>query len=166
VDDDRAWARRYLVEHWGSEVQVAHGEVQRPAEHEGFVAEIEGEREPAGLLTFRVNGDGGFEVTSVHARIEDRGIGSVLLHAAVDAARAAGCGRLWLVTTNDNVRALGFYQRRGFRLVALRPGAVVISRTLKPEIPFVAANGIPIRDELELELGLLEVPGRYDPAGS
>ena len=84
----------------------------------------------------------------------------------VDAARAAGCGRLWLVTTNDNVRALGFYQRRGFRLVALRPGAVVISRALKPEIPFVASNGIPIRDELELELGLLEVPGLYDPAGS
>ena len=30
----------------------------------------------------------------------------------------AGCRRVWLITTNDNLRALRFYQRRGFRLVA------------------------------------------------
>ncbi len=133
---------------------MAHGEVQRPAEHDGFVGEIAGE--PAGLLTFRMNGDGSFEVTSLHARIRNRGVGSALLAAAVDAARAARSTRLWLVTTNDNFLALRFYQRRRMRLVALRPGAVDAARALKPEIPLVADNGIPIRDELELELPLLD----------
>jgi hypothetical protein len=63
--------------------------------------------------------------------------------------------RLWLVTTNDNVDALRFYQRRGFRLAELRPEAVTLSRrALKPEIPMVGAHGIELRDELELDLEL------------
>jgi hypothetical protein len=71
------------------------------------------------------------------------------------AAAAAGAGRLWLVTTNDNVDALRFYQRRGFRLHALHPGAVDRSRaTLKPEIPPLGAHGIPLRDELVLTIAV------------
>ena len=57
-----------------------------------------------------------------------------------------------LTTTNDNVDALRFYQRRGFRLVALRPGAVDDARARhKPAIPGTGAHGIPLRDELDLE---------------
>ena len=74
---------------------------------------------------------------------------------ACPAAREAGCRRLWLVTTNDNVDALRFYQRRGFRLTELQAGAVDVSRaTLKPSIPEVGDHGIPIRDELVLERSL------------
>ncbi len=63
-----------------------------------------------------------------------------------------GCARLWLITTNDNVDALRFYQRRGFELAALHRRAVDESRSrLKPEIPVAGAYGIPIRDEIELE---------------
>jgi GNAT superfamily N-acetyltransferase len=62
--------------------------------------------------------------------------------------------RLRLTTTNDNLDALRFYQRRGFRLVALRPGAVDAARALKPEIPVTGAHGIPLRDELDLERAL------------
>jgi ribosomal protein S18 acetylase RimI-like enzyme len=61
---------------------------------------------------------------------------------------------LWLVTTNDNLDALRFYQRRGFVLVALRPDVMKDSRRLKPEIPLIGAFGIPLRDELELEMNL------------
>ena len=72
-----------------------------------------------------------------------------------DLASEAGCRRLWVVTTNDNLGALRFYQRRGFRLAALRPGAVDASRALlKPEIPSLGNDGIPLRDEIELELSL------------
>jgi hypothetical protein len=39
-------------------------------------------------------------------------------------ARRAGCTRLSLITTNDNLDALRFCQRRGFRVAALHPGAV------------------------------------------
>jgi len=78
-------------------------------------------------------------------------------NALVDALRreVADCERIWLVTTNDNLEALRFYQRRGFVLSALRPGAVDEARRgLKPQISAVGEFGIPIRDELELELRL------------
>ncbi len=58
---------------------------------------------------------------------------------------------MWLVTTNELVGAQRFYERAGFRLVAVREGAVERSRRLKPEIPEVAEDGTPIRDELEYE---------------
>ncbi|WP_208896861.1 GNAT family N-acetyltransferase [Streptomyces incarnatus] len=72
----------------------------------------------------------------------------------VRAARGVGSGRLWLVTTNDNVRDLRFYQRYGFDLVAVHRDAVARSRALKPTIPRLGMDGIPIRHELELELRL------------
>ena len=66
-------------------------------------------------------------------------------------ATQAGCTRLWLITTNDNVDALRL-QRRGCRLAALHRGAVDDSRArLKPEIPEIGGYQIPLRDELELE---------------
>jgi hypothetical protein len=61
-----------------------------------------------------------------------------------------------VITTNDNLDALRFYQRRGFRLAALHRGAVDDSRArLKPQIPPIGDHGIKLRDELELE----KVPG-------
>jgi hypothetical protein len=70
-----------------------------------------------------------------------------------------------VVTTNDNLDALRFYQRRGFRLAVLRPGAVDRSReSLKPGIPETGAGGIRLRDELELQMDLDQV-GRGQPAG-
>jgi hypothetical protein len=76
-----------------------------------------------------------------------------LLEAAKAAATAAGCRRLWLVTSNDTMRALRFYQRRGFALAALHRDALTAARRLKPEIPLVI-DGIPLRDEIELEVFL------------
>ncbi len=68
-------------------------------------------------------------------------------------AAELGCSRIFVITTNDNVEALRFYQRRGFRLAELRAGDVDRSRReLRPEIPEVGEFGIEIRDEIELEL--------------
>ena len=79
------------------------------------------------------------------------GVGTALLDAVRDAAVQAGCRRIWLITTNDNLRALGFYQKRGYRLVAVHRDALQRSRELKPSIPLVSPDGIPLRDEIELE---------------
>jgi ribosomal protein S18 acetylase RimI-like enzyme len=81
-------------------------------------------------------------------------VGSALIAAVRAAAQAAGCRRLWLVTTNDNTRALRFYQKRGFRLAALYPNAMERYRRLKPQIPELGLDGIPLRDEIELEMTL------------
>ena len=90
---------------------------------------------------------------TLHAAHRHRGTGTALIEAIETLARDAGCTRLWLITTNDNVDALRFYQRRGFRLAKLHAGAVDDARArLKPGIPRVGDHGIPLRDELELEL--------------
>jgi ribosomal protein S18 acetylase RimI-like enzyme len=106
-----------------------------------------------GLLTYEIEGDA-LEIVTIDALVEGQGIGTALLRAVEEVARAQGCRRLRLVTTNNNLRALLFYQRAGFRLVALVPGAVEESRKLKPSIPELDAAGLPIRDELHLELPL------------
>lgn len=122
----------------------------RPAECPGLVARLDGER--VGLLTYNVDAQG-LEVVSLDSLREGVGVGHALLDAAEAEARRQGCRRFWLVTTNDNLRALGIYQRRGMRLVALRAGAMdEARRTLKPELAEIGNDGIPLRDELELEL--------------
>jgi ribosomal protein S18 acetylase RimI-like enzyme len=102
------------------------------------------------------------EIVTLHVARQWSGIGSRLIAEAVNLAVAAGCQRLWVVTTNDNVDALRFYQRRGFRLSAVRCGAVDDARRiLKPTIAEFGEYGIAIRDELELtaELPLAATPG-------
>jgi ribosomal protein S18 acetylase RimI-like enzyme len=133
----------------GSPRAVGHGTVFLPGELPGFLAERDGHA--VGLLTYEVRGDT-LEVVSIDAFPARSGAGTALLDEAVRAARDDhGCRRAVLTTTNDNVEALRFYQRRGFRLAALRPGAVDAARALKPEIPAMGAFGIPLRDELDLE---------------
>jgi GNAT superfamily N-acetyltransferase len=81
-----------------------------------------------------------------------RGTGSALVEAVSAVALEAGSRLLWVLTTNDNVDALWFYQRRGFRIRSIRPGAVdEARRSIKPEIPAIGDHGIPLHDEIELE---------------
>ena len=148
---DREWAAVFLHERWGG-VVARRGELVDPTGLPGFVAFADGER--AGLTTYAVRGDG-CELVTIDSLREGIGVGRTLLDAVREAAVTAGCRRLWLVTTNDNVRALEIYQRWGMELAAFRRHAVTEARkTLKPSIPEYAANGIPFRDELELELVL------------
>jgi GNAT superfamily N-acetyltransferase len=151
VEEDRSWAIELMRTRWAGEIQVSHGKARDASLLEGFVAEEDGEQ--LGLATYETR-SGECELVTLDSLKEGDGIGSALLTAVANAAWKQGCRTLSVVTTNDNVRALGFYQRRGFVLVALRTRAVEKSRRLKPEIPTLASNGIPIRDEIELVLDL------------
>lgn len=142
---------RHVAEQWGAEIVAAHGTLYHPVDLPGFVAELDGKA--AGLVTFHIAG-GACEIVTLDSLRPDQGIGTALIEAVKAAAGAAGCRRLWLITTNDNLHALGFYQKRGFRLVAVHAGAVDAARRLKPEIPLIGNDGIPIRDEIELEIVL------------
>ncbi len=146
---DRNWVASFVKSHWGSEIVVAKGRVLRPAELDGFAA-FKG-KDPVGLLTYRIEGPD-CEIVTLDSTAQGKGTGTTLIDAVKERAKAKSCRRLWLITTNDNLDALGFYQKRGFRLVALYANALEASRKLKPEISSKGANGIPIRDELELEL--------------
>ena len=129
-------------------MQVAHGTVFRPAELPGLIAQTPDEP-MAGLLSYEVRGPV-LEIVTLNAVPRRAGIGTALVKEAVAEAARRGCREIRLTTTNDNVDALRFYQRRGFRLVELRPGAVARARAAKPEIPGTGAYGIPLRDELDL----------------
>lgn len=137
---------------WHADFVVAHGEQIRLAELPGFVA-IDGD-EVAGHAGYRF-ADDSCELVAIAVEPRRSGIGSALLDAVITAARAAGSRRVWLTTTNDNLDALRFYQRRGFRLSALRSGVVEEARRrLKPDLPPTGEYDIPMRDELDLELQL------------
>ena len=130
---------------------VGRGKVWTPAELPGFA--VFEDDACVGLVTYEIDGEA-CEIVTIDALREGEGIGTVLLEAVSDAAREAGCDRIRLLTTNNNLRALAFYQKRGFRLVGLFPGAIDEQRSLKPSISLVDAAGLPIRDELHLELPL------------
>jgi GNAT superfamily N-acetyltransferase len=151
VEEDRPWAIELMRERWAGEVQVARGKARDASRLEGFVAEENGE--PLGLATYEARG-AECELVTLDSLREGSGIGSALVAAVASEAWRRGCRTLSVVTTNDNVRALRFYQRRGFVLAALRKGAVAKSRRIKPEIPELGYDDIPIRDELELTLPL------------
>ena len=151
AEGDRDWVERLIVERWGEPIVVGRGGVWHPAELPGFAA-FDGD-ECVGLVTYEIDADA-CEVVTIDALQEGRGIGTALLQAVVSAAREAGCARVQLLTTNNNLRALAFYQKRGFRLVRVVPGAIDEERKRKPSIPEADAAGLPIRDELHLELSL------------
>jgi ribosomal protein S18 acetylase RimI-like enzyme len=149
TDDDRSWALGVERDSWGDAVVARRGELVDPTVLPGFVAVADDER--AGLVTYAVRGDE-CEVVTIRSLREGIGAGRALLDAVRGAAVAAGCRRLWLVTTNDNLRALEIYQRWGLNIVEFRRDAVIEAREhLKPIIPERAKNGIPIKHELELE---------------
>lgn len=140
-----------MEDHFGGALQARRGELIDVLALPGFVVEENGR--PLGLVTYRRE-DRDCELAFIAAFERRQGIGTELLEALLEAV--GECERIWLVTTNDNLDALRFYQRRGFRLVALRPGAVDESRALlKAEIGVVGDFQIPLRDELELQLAVV-----------
>jgi ribosomal protein S18 acetylase RimI-like enzyme len=146
--EDGAWLAELWRESWGDVIVVSRGQVLRLPELPTLVAWDGGER--VGAATYHVEGDAA-ELASLDAAASGKGVGTALIDAVEDAVRRAGSRRLRLITTNDNVDALRFYQRRGFRLVGLHAGAVDEARRLKPAIPEIGEYGIPIHDEIELE---------------
>jgi GNAT superfamily N-acetyltransferase len=95
------------------------------------------------------------EIVVIEAFDRRQGIGTVLIDAII--AHCRDFEALRLCTTNDNLDALRFYQRRGFRLSAVRPDAVTQARRLKPSIPLVGDYGIEMCDEIDLVLPLRAV---------
>jgi GNAT superfamily N-acetyltransferase len=141
----------FIVGHWGAPIVIAHGEVYEPHQLPGFVAVQDDTW--VGLVTYRIDNTA-CEIVTLNSVRPNIGVGSALIEAVVQQARQLGCTRVWLITTNDNLHALRFYGKRDFRLVAVHRGAVDRARRLKPSIPLIGNDAIPICDEIELELTL------------
>ena len=151
--EDKEWISRWLIFQWGAEYVIVHDEVIYPAQLAGFIAYDHTTLDPKGLITFRF-GEGDCEIITLDSLHEGIGIGNALIETVKDRARREGCQRVWLVTTNDNLSSLRFYQKRGFRITRVNIGAVDRARQQKPEIPEIGDQGIRMRDEIELEINL------------
>jgi GNAT superfamily N-acetyltransferase len=155
--DDKEWIRQLIATHWGSEISVSRGKIFRPHELPGFLA-LTGTRR-VGLITYHIERRR-CEIVTLNSLCEAIGIGTALISAVRGRALETGCRKIWLITTNDNLNALRFYQKRGFVLVAVHRNAMEHSRRLKPEIPLTGGGGIILRDEIELEMAL--APGKSE----
>jgi len=140
--DERDWLIARMTEEFGGPVVARDGE-------RIFLEATEGLQLGDGFLTYLVDGTTA-EIVALSARPKGQGIGTRLVDAFVALAQGWGVTEVRVTTTNDNVDGLAFYQKRGFALKALRPGAIDQAREIKPEIPSFADNGLPIRDELDL----------------
>lgn len=147
-DSDLDTVLEIVTRLWGDAIIVVHGDVIHIADQPGLKAVIEDQI--IGILHYQIK-DSECEILTLASLIEGQGIGSALLVAIETIAQTAGCEKLSLITTNDNLHALGFYQRRGFHLSALYPGQVARAREIKLSIPLVGDHNIPLRDELKLE---------------
>jgi GNAT superfamily N-acetyltransferase len=104
-----------------------------------------------GVVTYHFENDE-CEIVTLNSFEENVGIGTTLINGVLDIARNANCKRLWLITTNDDTNAIRFYQKKGFDLKATYINSMEISRKLKPSIPLIGMDNIPIKHELEFEI--------------
>jgi GNAT superfamily N-acetyltransferase len=147
-DDSRAWVEVRSEQLFNGPFVISKGSKLEPAKLPGFVA-MNGD-DCIGLATFRIDGKE-CELVTIDALVRREGVGTRLLAAVEAEAIQAGCRRIWLITTNDNLDALRFYQRRDYTIAAIHVNALKQSRKLKPTIPLVGNYGIPMNHEIELE---------------
>jgi len=146
--EDSDWITEILLENWASNIVVTRGISYEADLLPGFIAERNNKR--VGLLTYNIENDE-LEIITLNAVEEGKGVGTALLEKIENLAKEKDCKRIWLITTNDNVDALRFYQKRGYEIKSIHRYAIEESRKIKPQLPFVGKHGIPIRDEIEME---------------
>ncbi len=160
--EDRNWVADYLDRHWMSTKIVSRGQVYYAHLLPGFAAfpgsseeDADPEAKAIALLTYRmVEDQPEVEIITINSDEVQKGVGTALIETVRVVATENGIKRIWVMTTNDNIDAIRFYQRRGFRFAAIYPNAVAESRKLKPQIPIVGEHSIPIMDEIEFEMRL------------
>jgi len=145
AEPDRAAATQLLTERWTGPEILLDGEMVDASRLPGFLAEHQGDM--VGLVTL-IKRNREWEILTLDSISRWGGTGTMLLDAVVDDARNAGISRLIVRTSNDNLDAFRFYQRRGFRLENVVQGVIDRERELKPEIPLRGDYGIPIHDEV------------------
>ena len=149
--DNRTAVNAFIKENWFTTAMVLRGRVIDMTKTDGYFASED--KKIIGLVTYIFYRDV-CEITSLDSLVENRGLGTRLLDMAIEAAREKSCRRVVLITTNDNIRAIRFYQRRGFDMARLYRNALDVSRRLKPEIPLIGEDSIPLRHEIEFEMEL------------
>jgi ribosomal protein S18 acetylase RimI-like enzyme len=144
---DRADTLALFRRDFGRAAVLAFGELMSLEECPAIVAEMRGDL--AGALAYRMLPDALHVVALATDPLWQRsGVATHLAGEAEVLARRHGVGRLVFATTNDNLPALYFYQRRGWLITEVVPGAMIPHVREHARAGFA---GIPVRDEIRLE---------------
>ena len=150
-NETRQLVNQFFIDNWYSTDMSIRGEIIDCTKVDGFL--LQDEDTIIGLVTYTFFDDV-CEIISLDSKRENIGIGSALLKQIENEAVKNNCKKMKLITTNDNMRALQFYQKRGYCLTKIYPNAMAEVRKVKPNVPEFGENDIPLRDELELEKNL------------
>jgi len=150
----RELASAYIIKKWLTAQMLIRDEIIDCTAIDGFIVLDESRENVVGLITY-IYRDTACEIVTLNSERPRTGIGTALIEKVKQTAIAFGCKTLRLLTSNDNLNAIGFYQKRGFELVGLRLGAIDWEReSLNPQIPVIGHNGIPIHHEIDFSLNL------------
>ena len=149
TEKNRKIVNDILINEWESTNIIIRGKIIDGTKLNGFVAVRD--NEIIGLITYIIDNNE-CEIVSLNSFEENKGVATKLINVVKEIAIKEKCSRLKLITTNDNIRGIEFYQKRGFVFANIYINAIENSRKLKPEIPIYAENGLPIRDEIEFEI--------------
>lgn len=148
---NRAMVNDFLISHWYTTKMILRGKEVDMTVVDGFF--MSENSSIIGLITYHIQRNT-MEILSLDSLRENQGLGTLLLDTAIKEAQRLKCSKIVLITTNDNINALRFYQKRGFDMVHLYYNSMVVSRRLKPEIPLIGENSIPLKHEIEFQLQL------------
>ena len=146
---DRTLVDEFIRQQWYTTTMIIRGKEVDMTQTEGFY--VKEQEDIIGLITYFVSDDV-LEVISLNSLRENQGIGTKLVDAVIREAKDRKLKKILVVTTNDNINAIKFYQKRGFDMACLYHNALDISRKIKPEIPLIGDHSIPLRHEIEFEL--------------
>ena len=140
-----------IIKGWGSDILVSRGKPHKAQGLDGILAWDNGKIIGLGLYYIKNNE---CEIALLETFDQNKGIGTRIIEKIIEIAKESKCKKIWLVTTNSNINAIKFYQKRGFDISNIYINAMNKARKIKPEIPEIAENGIKIRDEIEFEIKL------------
>jgi len=149
--EDKPLVSSFISENWGSPIVITKGKTHNTMDLSGFI--YKSNDKIIGLITYKIEDDE-CEIVSLDSKLENKGLGTSLINKVIEYARKVRCKRIWLITTNDNTKAIRYYQKRGFEWIGYYQDSVMESRKLKPEIPEFGFDNIPIKHEIEFELML------------
>ena len=138
-----------IIKGWGSDILVSRGEIYKGEDLDGILTYENDKIIGIGLYYIKNNE---CEIVLLETFKQNIGIGTKIIEKIKEISKNKNCKRIWLITSNDNIDAIKFYQRRGFNIANIYKNAMEKSRELKPTIPLMGNYEIPIRDEIEFEI--------------
>lgn len=145
-ENNRSFVNQFIIKHWYDIRMVIREEIIDLSDTDGYCIVVD--HQVIGVITYYIK-EKECEITLLHTLYENQGIGTRLVHCVLQAAQEAGAFRVKVITTNDNIRAIMFYQRKGFDMAVLYHNAMDKVREIKTNVPLMGENGILLKHEIE-----------------